>query len=119
MKFLITGGTGFVGAALVQELRRCGHKVTLLTRSTGAPDHRRWDPVKGELDSAHVASHDSIIHLAGESILGLWTKARRQRIRDSRVLGTSLLTRTILALPQVQRPRCFISASAIGYYGNR
>jgi uncharacterized protein (TIGR01777 family) len=119
MKILLTGGTGFVGAPLVDSLRSRGDSVMLLSRtSSSRADVRTWKPEAGELDSRNVAGFDAVIHLAGESIMGLWTAGKRRRIRDSRVQGTGLLVDRILSLPEADRPRHFLTASAIGYYGD-
>ncbi len=120
MKCLLTGATGFVGSALSDALKQRGDHVTVLTRSGGsAPNVHTWNPDAGELDAAAVAGFDAIIHLAGESILGVWTHGKRRRIRESRVKGTELLVRKILELHENERPQQFLSASAVGYYGSR
>ncbi len=114
----MTGATGFVGSAVCAALRYRGDSVVRLTRSPSAPDDRAWDPEAQALDSGAVEGVDAVVHLAGESIAaGRWTKARRDRIRSSRVGGTRLL---VGALKRLERPpRVFVSASAIGYYGDR
>jgi uncharacterized protein (TIGR01777 family) len=76
-----------------------------------------WNPERGVLDAPALEGHDAIVHLAGESIFGRWTQARKAHIRDSRVRGTALLARTIAGLQRP--PSVLVSASAIGYYGNR
>ncbi|MGI8907259.1 MAG: TIGR01777 family oxidoreductase [Candidatus Sumerlaeaceae bacterium] len=118
MNVLLSGGTGFIGSALVPALETRGHHVTLLSRSASEPSTRAWNPVANQLEPAAVAGFEAVIHLAGESIFGLWTRARRRRIRESRVNGTQLLTSAILKLAPAERPRHFISASAIGYYAD-
>lgn len=122
MKLLVSGATGFIGQALVPALQTSGHSVVALTRGKAQKAGMQsvsWDPQAGVLDAASTAGFDAVIHLAGESIMGLWTKSKLRRVRESRVRGTELLTRTILSLREADRPRTFISASAIGYYGNR
>jgi uncharacterized protein len=75
-----------------------------------------WDPSK-RLAPQSVSGFDAVIHLAGEGIVGRWTEEKKARIRDSRVLGTLNLAQ---ALAQAQqKPRVFVCASAVGYYGNR
>jgi uncharacterized protein (TIGR01777 family) len=64
-----------------------------------------------------VSGFDAVVHLAGESIVGRWTDAKKRRVRESRVQGTRNLAEALAAAPQ--RPHVFISASAIGYYGDR
>jgi uncharacterized protein (TIGR01777 family) len=77
-----------------------------------------WHPERGEIDAAALEGHDAAVHLAGESIAGgRWTDERKRRIRDSRVRGTKLLAETLARLSRP--PRVFVSASAIGYYGDR
>src|SRR5437868_2124645 len=117
MNILVTGASGPIGAALVPYLAAAGHRVTRLVRHAPAsPDERRWDPFKAVAPET-VSGFDAVIHLAGESIVGHWDEKKKQRIRDSRVLGTRNL---VQALTQAaQKPRVLISASAIGYYGNR
>jgi uncharacterized protein len=80
------------------------------------PDQISWDPLR-PLAPAAVSGFEAVIHLAGESVAGRWTEAKKKAIRESRVQGTRHLAE---ALTQTQsRPREFICASAIGYYGNR
>ena len=119
MKVLVSGASGFIGAPLVAALRDRGDSVTRLTRSRASGDSIVWNPRAGELKASDIAGFDAVIHLAGESIMGWWTQSKRARIRDSRVAATQLLARTLLSLPQERRPQTFISASAIGYYGDR
>lgn len=76
-----------------------------------------WDPQQGRIDAAALAGLDAVVHLAGENIGERWTPARRQRIRDSRVQGTSLLAEALARM--TDPPRVLVSASAIGYYGDR
>jgi uncharacterized protein (TIGR01777 family) len=77
-----------------------------------------WNPARGELDAAELEGHDAAIHLAGDPIAeGRWTEEKKRRIRDSRVQGTSLLAGTLAKLKTP--PRVLLSASAVGYYGDR
>lgn len=122
MKVLVTGSTGFVGEALVSALKRKGHQVVrLVRRPLGSGDKEiSWDPAKGKIDTAALAAEnvDAVIHLAGENIAGgRWTEERKQRIQESRVKGTRLLSEALASLPNP--PKHFLSSSAIGYYGNR
>ncbi len=124
MKIIVTGASGLIGSALVPALVAGGHQVTALVRheskqspQTGVTEVA-WNPASGELDAAKLAGHDAAVHLAGEPIAaGRWTDAKKQRIRDSRVLSTRLLAETLARLEP--RPRVLVCASAIGYYGNR
>jgi hypothetical protein len=118
MKVLITGANGLVGSALGARLAAVGHHLVRLTRSAPrGPGDFRWDPTAGEIDPAAFDGIDAVVHLAGETVAGRWTEAKKRRIRDSRVLGTRLLAETAAA--HDPRPRAFVSASAIGYYGDR
>lgn len=100
MKVAITGASGFVGRALSERLRALGHKVT---------------PVSLRALPDPFPQCDAVVHLAGEPVAQRWTKAARQRIRDSRVQGTRSLVEALRASP----PAVLISASAVGYYGSR
>jgi len=117
MKILVTGSTGFVGSALVTALTGTGHQVTRLVRKPAATGEVRWDPAAGSIDAGGLEGHDAVVHLAGENIAGRWTAAKKQRIRESRVIGTRLLAEALAKLSR--RPRALICASAIGYYGDR
>ena len=120
MRILVTGSSGLVGSALLPALQAAGHETTRLVRPPRepAPGFAVWDPAAGTLDPEAVAGHDAVINLAGENIAGgRWTKARKERIRDSRVKGTRLLAETLAGMDAP--PKTLISASAIGYYGDR
>lgn len=114
----ITGASGLVGAALSAFLVAGGHRVTPLVRGKPGPGEARWSPVDGALDADRLAGVDAVVHLAGESIAGgQWTDARMARIRDSRIHGTRALCEALARLPRP--PRTLVSASAIGFYGDR
>jgi uncharacterized protein (TIGR01777 family) len=116
-RMLISGASGLIGTALVPTLEARGFSVTRLVRRRGSGNNDiEWDPTK-PLSPELVSGFDAVIHLAGEPVMGLWTDAKRARIRDSRVLSTAHLSEA-LAKTQ-QRPRVFISGSATGYYGDR
>jgi uncharacterized protein len=115
----ITGASGFVGTALVNALLGDGIKVVRLVRDSrrvGA-DAVLWDAYDDGCDLSIIDGADAVVHLAGESIVGLWTKAKRRRIYDSRVDATRNLVSSILRLDHP--PRTLICASAVGYYGDR
>jgi uncharacterized protein (TIGR01777 family) len=120
MKVLVSGSSGLVGAALAESLRRGGHQVARLVRpgsELGAADVR-WDPVSGELDSAAAEGADAIVNLAGASIAeGRWNEARKRVLRSSRVDATRHLVAALTKLKKA--PKTLVSASAIGYYGDR
>jgi uncharacterized protein len=121
-RIAIAGASGFLGTAVTDRLRELGHHVTALVRSreaARAPDTVYWRPGEGEIDAAGLAGYDVVLNLAAESIFGLWTPAKKRRIRRSRLDGTSLLARTIAALPADDRPHTLMVASAVGFYGDR
>ncbi|WBA80556.1 TIGR01777 family oxidoreductase [Endozoicomonas sp. GU-1] len=120
MQYLITGGTGFIGRRLVHRLLNEGHQVVVLSRQP-AKEVRlqlstRVKPVSS-LSAVNPASYfDAVINLAGEGILDKrWSRARKKTLLDSRIGVTSELVDLIERMEN--RPGCFISASAIGYYG--
>ena len=88
-----------------------------LTRGVPGPGDRTWDPAHGQLEPRALDGIDVVVHLAGEPIAQRWTAARKQRIRESRIGGTALLARALAGLPRP--PAAMLSASAIGYYGDR
>jgi uncharacterized protein len=116
---LVTGGSGFLGAALVSRLRGAGHRVAILTRRAGAgPDVIRWDPTAGRLDAGALEGLDAVVHLAGENIgAHRLTAVRKRSIMDSRAGGTRLLAATLAALERP--PAVLVSASGINVYGSR
>lgn len=124
MKVFITGGTGFIGSYLTQELTRQGFTVTLLTRAVqpgrflpqgasyleGNPNHPGpWQD--------QAASHDAFINLAGASIFHRWTEAYKQQMRESRLATTRHLVQALSG--EKDRGKILINASAVGYYGFR
>jgi len=120
MKILVSGSHGLVGKALVRSLTEDGHEVMRLVRGEhafGAPEVG-WQPDKGTIDVEHIEGIHAVVHLAGENIAsGRWTAEKKRAIRESRVKGTALLSDALARLSQP--PSVFLSASAIGYYGNR
>jgi uncharacterized protein len=125
MKILITGSTGLVGATLCQELKVAGHTVCRLVRpeTNAAALHGadgfavKWDPATGELGGAAVGA-DAVVNLGGASIAEQrWTPERKRVLRSSRVETTRALVTALSKM--AARPRVLVSASAIGYYGNR
>jgi len=116
LKILISGSTGFIGSRLVLLLQASGHDVTRLVRESNLPG-LLWNPYKKEIDISRLENYDAFVHLSGESINGRWTKSKKKKIIDSRVLPTRFLAECIAKLKNP--PRAFICASAIGYYGNR
>lgn len=114
----ITGATGLVGRALTATLEGGGAplRVVPIGRSAGAGGIR-WDPLRGELPVEALEGIDAVVNLAGEPIgPARWSKARKQRIKDSRVGGTQLLVDAFAKLKQP--PKVLVQASAVGYYGD-
>ncbi|GDY21913.1 epimerase [Verrucomicrobiota bacterium] len=120
MRILISGASGLIGSALVAKATALGHEVVRLVRSPPTATDRTarlWNPARGVLDPAAMHGFDAVVNLAGENIAGRWTRAKKDRILQSRMQATSLLATTLARLSEP--PRVFVSASAIGYYGNR
>lgn len=116
-RILVSGVSGPIGAALLPSLRSSGYSIARLVRGQ-APGREQlaWDPAK-PLAPETVSGFDAVIHLAGETIFGRWTAAKKAKILDSRVIGTRNLAQ---ALAQAEeKPRVFVCGSAIGYYGDR
>jgi uncharacterized protein (TIGR01777 family) len=126
MRVLLSGSTGFLGATLLETLGKQGHTVAGLIRPGTARDGARetraqavaWDPVAGQLDAARAEGADALVHLAGAPIAGgRWNASRKELLRTSRIDATRHL---MGALAKLQRPpRVIVSASAVGYYGDR
>lgn len=119
MKILITGSTGMVGAALIPVLKTEGHEVARLLRSgSAAGTDLLWNPDASTIDRQRLEDFEAVVHLAGENIAsGRWTPARKERILQSRVKSTRLLAESLAGLQRP--PKVLVSASAIGYYGDR
>jgi uncharacterized protein len=119
MKILITGSNGLVGSSLVPFLTSGGHQVVrLVRRAARSPDEAQWDPDSGLVDLEVCESAEALIHLAGASIAeGRWSTARKQLIRSSRVDATQRLCESLSRLREP--PKAFVSASAIGVYGDQ
>ena len=121
MRVLISGSTGLIGSALAASLRGAGVETAGLVRSGPAATgvDVRWDPSAGVIDAGALAGFGAVVHLAGESISGRWTRAKKARIADSRAQGTQTLCKALAALDAPARPAVLVSASAVGYYGDR
>ncbi|CAN5816965.1 hypothetical protein BH20ACI3_BH20ACI3_10080 [soil metagenome] len=119
MKLLISGSHGLVGKALVKSLEAEGHEIFRLVRhAPGSDSEIEWSPERYSIALARLEGFDAVVHLAGESIAsGRWDEEKKRKIRESRVKGTKLLSDALANL--ARPPRILISASAIGYYGNR
>ena len=118
MRIAISGSGGLVGAELVRSLG-ADHLITRIVRrrQRGRKNVAYWTPTTGEVDEAALEGHDVVIHLAGESLFGVWTRKRKEAIRRSRVQGTQLLASALAGLEKP--PALLITASAVGYYGDR
>jgi uncharacterized protein (TIGR01777 family) len=120
-RVLLSGSSGLIGSALIASLKSAGARIARLARAStaqGTTDEERirWDPLQ-PIPPEAVSGFDAVIHLAGESIAGRWTPSKKLRLRESRIPITANLAG---ALAQAKvKPHIFLSASAIGYYGNR
>jgi hypothetical protein len=115
----ISGASGLLGSALAESLRGDGHRVLRFVRGglTG-DDQIGWDPEAGRIDAPALEGIDAVVHLAGESIgERKWSPEQKRRIRESRTKGTAVLAAAVAS--REQKPRVLVSASAVGYYGNR
>ena len=123
LKILLTGATGLIGRKLIHCLITQGHEVSALARSPQKlpelPSDRVFSWSDEDVPSPEIFSGiDIVVHLAGEGIADkLWTAERKKRLWDSRVEGTKNIVRAISKLAEASRPKAFISASAIGFYG--
>jgi uncharacterized protein (TIGR01777 family) len=120
MIIAVTGSSGLIGTALVDALEAEGQHVRRVVRrpSEGAKQEIRWDPAGGTIDAAHFSGIDAVVHLAGEGLAAhRWNDSVKDKIRDSRIEGTRLLCETLASLSV--KPAVLVSASAVGYYGDR
>ena len=126
MNVLITGATGFLGRELVASLTAQGHAVSALSRNGERARQRipqlvaawDWDLLAGP-PPAEALAVDAVIHLAGETVAGRWTKRKKEAIHATRRDGTRHLVDGLGALPEGDRPSVLISTSAVGFYGER
>lgn len=119
LKVLISGSHGLIGKNLAYFLEFAGHDVWNLSRNGSTKEKTVvWNPATGECDANHFEGFDVVVHLAGENIgKGRWTKRKKERVLKSRLEGTVSLVQILKGLEKP--PKAFISASAIGFYGNR
>jgi len=116
----ITGGSGLMGTALRDFLTTGGHSVIPLSRPRGNSSVAgpTWDPIGNRLEPAILEGVDAVVHLAGESLAAFrWTEEKKEKILESRRDGTALIARILAGMSQP--PQTFVSASAVGYYGDR
>ncbi len=118
MNVLVRGSHGLVCSALAPALAAAGHQVRRLVRSQAGEGDVTWNPTGGTVDDTGLQGIEAVVHLAGENLAeGRWDEEKKRRIRESRVRGTRLLAE---ALARVSPPpSVMVSASAIGYYGDR
>lgn len=122
MQIFITGGTGFIGTHLVKSLLDAGHRLTVLSRSARESSlpglaYFQGDPVQPGEWQTIAAGHDAVINLAGASLFRPWTEKNRRRFRESRIRTTANIAEAFAR--RESAASVLISASAIGYYGNR
>ena len=119
MNILVTGASGLVGTALAFSLTSTGYEVTRLVRGPPKSGEKaaHWEPMAGSIDANAFEGVDAVVHLAGENIAERWTAAKKANIRDSRIKGTQVLCEALTRL--ASPPKVLVSASAIGYYGDR
>ena len=120
LRILVSGSSGLIGSTLVPFLTTGGHAVVRLIRGprVGLENTIPWQPDRGSIPLTALEGFDAVIHLAGEGLNALrWSDEKKKRIRDSRSLGTRLLCETLAKLKRP--PKVLLSASAIGFYGNR
>lgn len=118
MRVAVTGSHGLIGSAVAASLRARGDQVVVLVRRDArTPEEIAWDPAGGRIDAARLEGVDAAIHLAGATLASRWTPEQKAAIQTTRRQGTELLARALAGLRR--RPRVLVSASAVGYYGNR
>jgi hypothetical protein len=118
MRIVVTGASGLIGRALLRALLSAGHETTVLVRRAAGPGEARWDPAAATIEPAALEGAGAVVHLAGAGIGdSRWSAARKEIILRSRLDSTTLLARTLAALENP--PSVLVSASAMGYYGDR
>jgi len=119
LRIAISGSSGLIGSSLREFLERAGHVVHPLVRRVPQRGigEIAWDPAAGRIDARALEGLDAVVHLAGERIAHRWTRRRKAAILNSRVDGTRLLSRALQRL--THPPKVFVSASAVGFYGDR
>ena len=114
-RIAVTGASGLIGSALVGYLKSQGHTVQRLVRRPAVSSEViTWDPIAGTVDMEALTGVDAVIHLAGAGVSDKrWTKKYKSEILNSRLLGTTTIAKAVA----IVKPQVFISASAIGWYG--
>ncbi len=125
MKIALTGATGLIGTKLYFKLGGQGHELTVISRDSenaekvlpGASEYLTWNYRQANLRSDSLEGMDAVIHLAGSNIFGKrWSEDYKKEIFESRIISTKILVETMSGLKE--KPECFISSSAVGYYGD-
>lgn len=118
MKIIIAGASGFIGHQLLRQASRAGHDVTKIVRSDPEPGDIVFNPARGTINHNQLAGADAVITLNGAGLFSkLWTESYKQTLLRSRITSVRTLTDAFERLPQDDRPKHFITGSAIGYYG--
>jgi len=118
MRVVVSGSSGLIGRSVVVALGARGDEVTPLVRRPPRAGEAKWDPVAGTIDAGALEGADAVVHLAGAGIGDKrWSPARRREIVSSRVQSTALLAQTLAGLRHA--PPVMVSASAVGFYGDR
>jgi uncharacterized protein (TIGR01777 family) len=118
LRILISGASGFVGGALFRFLASRGHDPVALGRSKKGENSIIWNPEEGTAVLGDFEGFDAVVHLAGEPLtLARWSRSKKEKILYSRTVGTFFLSQLLSQL--LQPPKVFVSASAIGFYGDR
>ena len=125
MNVLITGATGFLGRSLVKSLTKDGHSIKIITRNISKAssilgtdvDFYQWEHTTLEPPIEAIDNTDAVVNLMGETVGGLWVPSKKQAIYQSRIIGTKKLVEAINKSDS--KPSVLVSASAVGYYGNR
>ncbi|MPZ98042.1 MAG: TIGR01777 family protein [Dehalococcoidia bacterium] len=120
MHVAMTGSSGLVGTALRERLTAADHQVTRIVHGRQGEPGVSWDPAAGWMREGLFDGADAVVHLAAASIgESRWTESRKRLLRESRIQGTRLLVDGLAAMDAAARPRVLVSASAVGFYGDR
>lgn len=115
MRILVAGSSGFLGSALVPALREAGHDVRrLVRRAPSAADEHEWDPPAGTIADGAFDGVDAVVNLCGSALIGRWTEAFKQAMKDSRIEPTEVLAEAVSR----HGVGLLVNASAIGFYGD-
>jgi uncharacterized protein len=120
LKVLIAGSHGMIGSALTERLETLGHSVTRLVRGKAGEGDVSWypSPTNSSINLEGLEGFDAVVHVGGLSIAERrWTEGTKEKLWNSRIVSSEILTRSLLEI--TGRPKVFVCASAIGYYGDR